>query len=231
MVQQPEKIIIDIVQISSRALFGILRNMNRRCFALVMVIGIIAAILVVGIIGYFIWKNSASQQQSGGRNGVVQSSCYQEVAKLDYAVTFYFSSKSDFSKIQLVAADLKFQSGVKTVSANSAADLLKLFEQQHANNPVILQAVNQLNANPLESDLDVTVSPDQDLNALIGYVERDAQKYGIAIDTTRYVVTQQTKQTLLNQITDLENSTSAIAVTLLQELCAHVTSTPFSENP
>ena len=199
---------------------------DRQGFAPLIIIGIIAALVVAGIVGYFALGNGRSHS-----NSTAESSCYQKVANLNNAIAIDFYSNSDFSKIQAIAAGLKLNQSGDTVTAYSAEQRLDLFKQMHVNDPAIMNALNELDANPLEPDMDITIPQNGDVSGTIDYVNNEANKYGVVINTIQQIVTPDTKKQLLDTISSLQNSTSVAAAAYLQEICANVTSSPFSSNP
>src|SRR5581483_8782751 len=103
---------------------------------------VLAGYGTVQAIGYFNFKN-------------LQNQCYQKISSEPNVVTFYFASKSDPSKIQLIVSDMASFPDIVSASFISTDEELAAFKKAHSGDPTISSAVNALATNPFEPGIEV----------------------------------------------------------------------------
>lgn len=106
--------------------------------------------------------------------------------KIDISV--YFNTNTAEDEILNIQQSLEGLSQVASVNYISQDQALATFQKNHANNPTVSQAINQLNTNPLEASLNITAKDPSQYGAINNYLTSpDLAQY---IDTISYAQNQ-----------------------------------------
>jgi cell division transport system permease protein len=106
--------------------------------------------------------------------------------KIDISV--YFNTNTSEDEILNIQQSLKGLSQVASVNYISQDQALATFQQNHASDPTVSQAINQLDTNPLEASLNVTAKDPSEYGAINDYLSSpDLSQY---IDTISYAQNQ-----------------------------------------
>jgi cell division transport system permease protein len=106
--------------------------------------------------------------------------------KIDISV--YFNTNTSEDEILNIQQSLKGLSQVASVNYISQDQALATFQQNHASDPTVSQAINQLDTNPLEASLNVTAKDPSEYGAINDYLSSpDLAQY---IDTISYAQNQ-----------------------------------------
>jgi cell division transport system permease protein len=106
--------------------------------------------------------------------------------KIDISV--YFNTNTSEDEILNIQQSLEGLSQVASVNYISQDQALATFQQNHASDPTVSQAINQLDTNPLEASLNVTAKDPSEYGAINGYLSSpDLSQY---IDTISYAQNQ-----------------------------------------
>jgi cell division protein FtsX len=167
---------------------------------ILVIVGVILVMAVAGWFGfgYLNFKN-------------LQNQCYQKYKNSDSVTTVYFNVSSSFSNIQSIAADIQSSQNVKSASAISADEALQNYKNAHAGDPAIEKAISELNSNPLEASIVITFSAEQDQSVLLTYLNAEAAKYKVSIDTISQGLTQSQKDGVLQQISNSPDNAYSVS--------------------
>ncbi len=113
----------------------------------------LAAIVFVGLVMFGVVTHAAA-------------SAIQD--KIDISV--YFNTTTSEDEILSIQHSLEQLSQVASVDYVSRDQALATFQQNHANDPTISQAINELNANPLEASLNVKAKDPSQYGAIAQYL-------------------------------------------------------------
>jgi cell division transport system permease protein len=106
--------------------------------------------------------------------------------KIDISV--YFNTNTSEDEILNIQQSLEGLSQVASVNYISQDQALATFQQNHASDPTVSQAINQLDTNPLEASLNVTAKDPSEYGAINNYLSSpDLSQY---IDTISYAQNQ-----------------------------------------
>jgi cell division transport system permease protein len=106
--------------------------------------------------------------------------------KIDISV--YFNTNTSEDEILNIQQSLEGLSQVASVNYISQDQALATFQQNHANDPTVSQAVNELDTNPLEASLNITAKDPSEYGAINDYLTSpDLAQY---IDTISYAQNQ-----------------------------------------
>jgi cell division transport system permease protein len=106
--------------------------------------------------------------------------------KIDISV--YFNTNTSEDEILNIQQSLEGLSQVASVNYISQDQALATFQQNHASDPTVSQAINQLDTNPLEASLNVTAKDPSEYGAINDYLSSpDLAQY---IDTISYAQNQ-----------------------------------------
>jgi cell division transport system permease protein len=106
--------------------------------------------------------------------------------KIDISV--YFNTNTSEDEILNIQQSLEGLSQVASVNYISQDQALATFQQNHASDPTVSQAINQLDTNPLEASLNVTAKDPSEYGAINDYLTSpDLSQY---IDTISYAQNQ-----------------------------------------
>jgi cell division transport system permease protein len=107
-------------------------------------------------------------------------------SKIDISV--YFNTNTSEDEILNIQQSLEGLSQVASVNYISQDQALATFQQNHASDPTVSQAVNELDTNPLEASLNVTAKDPSEYGAINNYLSSpDLSQY---IDTISYAQNQ-----------------------------------------
>ena len=119
--------------------------------------------------------------------------------KIDISV--YFNTNTSEDEILNIQQSLEGLSQVASVDYISADQALATFQQNHANDPTVSQAINQLDANPLEASLNVKAKDPSQYGAINDYLSSpDLSQY---IDTISYAQNQDVINRLAEIVRDV----------------------------
>jgi cell division transport system permease protein len=106
--------------------------------------------------------------------------------KIDISV--YFNTNTSEDEILNIQQSLEGLSQVASVNYISQDQALATFQQNHASDPTVSQAINQLDTNPLEASLNITAKDPSEYGAINDYLTSpDLSQY---IDTISYAQNQ-----------------------------------------
>lgn len=147
--------------------------------------------------------------------GVVTHAATQAIQdKIDISV--YFNTNTPEDEILSIQQSLESLSQVQSVDYVSRDQALATFQQDHANDPVISQVVNELDANPLEASLNIKAKDPSQYGTIADYLNApDLAQY---IDTVSYTQNQDVINRLATIVRDVE--VGGWAVTILLALIA-----------
>ncbi len=119
--------------------------------------------------------------------------------KIDISV--YFKTNTPEDEILNIQQSLEGLSQVANVDYVSQAQALTNFQQTHANDPTVSQAINELDANPLEASLNVKAKDPSQYGAINDYLSSsDLAPY---IDTISYAQNQDVINRLATIVRDV----------------------------
>jgi cell division transport system permease protein len=101
-------------------------------------------------------------------NHILTSALNSIQEKIDISV--YFKTTTPEDQILNIQKTLQQMSQVKSVQYISNAQALQIFEQQHANDPTISQALNELGTNPLSASLNIKANNPNDYPVIANYL-------------------------------------------------------------
>jgi cell division transport system permease protein len=131
--------------------------------------------------------------------------------KIDISV--YFNTNTSEDQILNIQQSLKGLPQVQTVDYISRDQALALFEQDHANDQTITQAINDLNTNPLEASLNIKANDPSQYGDIANYLETpDIKQY---IDTISYTQNQDLIERLAKIVAIVEQGGWAITIFLV----------------
>jgi cell division transport system permease protein len=119
--------------------------------------------------------------------GVITRAAAQAIqSKIDISV--YFNTTTPEDEILNIQQSLEGLSQVQSVQYISQDQALATFQQNHANDPTVSQAINELDSNPLEASLNITANDPSEYGAINDYLSSpDLAPY---IDTISYAQNQ-----------------------------------------
>jgi cell division transport system permease protein len=119
--------------------------------------------------------------------------------KIDISV--YFNTNTPEDEILNIQQSLEGLSQVASVDYISQAQALQNFQQAHANDPTVSQAINQLDTNPLEASLNIKAKDPSQYGAINNYLSSpDLAPY---IDTISYAQNQDVINRLATIVRDV----------------------------
>ncbi len=131
-------------------------------------------------------------------------------------IRFYFKTNTPEDQILSIKQSLEGLSEVANVDYVSTGQALAIFEQNHANDPTISQAVNELSANPLEASLNIKARDPSQYGEIASYLASpDLAQY---IDSVSYTQNKNVIERLAKIVSTVE--TGGYAVTILLALIA-----------
>lgn len=120
-------------------------------------------------------------------------------SKIDISV--YFNTNTSEDEILNIQQSLEGLSQVASVQYISQDQALAAFQQAHANDPTVSQAINELDTNPLEASLNITAKDPSQYGAINDYLSSpDLAPY---IDTISYAQNQDVIDRLATIVRDV----------------------------
>jgi cell division transport system permease protein len=134
--------------------------------------------------------------------------------KIDISV--YFNTNTSEDQILNIKQSVEGLSEVQGVEYISRDQALEIFKANHANDPTISQAVNELDTNPLEASLNIKAKRPDQYADIAGYLgSPDLAQY---IDSVSYTQNQQVIERLAKIVGTVE--TGGYVVTIILALIA-----------
>src|SRR5258708_1466523 len=119
--------------------------------------------------------------------GVVTQAAASSIQdKIDISV--YFKTNTSEDQILNIQQSLQSLSEVQSVQYVSRDQALAIFEQNHANDPTVTQAIGQLDTNPLEASLNVKAKDPSQYGAIASYLA--SPSLATYVDTVSYTQNQ-----------------------------------------
>ncbi len=134
--------------------------------------------------------------------------------KIDISV--YFNTTTSEDEILNIQQSLEGLSQVQSVDYISRDQALATFQQNHANDPVISQVVNELDTNPLEASLNIKAKDPSQYGAINDYLS--SPNLASYIDSISYTQNQDVINRLATIVRDVE--TGGWLVTIFLALVA-----------
>lgn len=131
--------------------------------------------------------------------------CRDKVLNAEIAITAYFPTNTDFSKIQRMQSDAKSALPDHNAIALSSNDRLKAFVAGHASDKTIQGALATLDANPFEPTFEIRVQNGESASNTIAFITQEAEKYGLTVHTID-TANQTAQQSVLNTVDKLERN-------------------------
>lgn len=151
----------------------------------------------------------------------LREQCYQKIANADSVITVYFDTQTDFSKLQSIGNDIQSSQPIKSVLIKSSADALQELVQAHAGDPVFQAGVNDLDMNPMQPYITVTLRMDQDQSVVSNYIKQETQKYGISIASTNQTASTRRK-VMLQRISEISYERRGRGNEIIRDMCINV---------
>jgi cell division transport system permease protein len=147
--------------------------------------------------------------------GVVTQAAASSIQdKIDISV--YFNTNTSEDQILNIQQSLQSLSEVQSVQYISRDQALAIFEQNHANDPTVTQAINQLDTNPLEASLNVKAKDPSQYGAIADYLA--SPSLSTYVDTISYTQNQNVIERLATIVRNVE--TGGLVLTILLALIA-----------
>lgn len=130
---------------------------------------------------------------------ITQAAAASIQSKIDISV--YFNTNTSEDEILNIQQSLEGLSQVASVQYISQDQALANFQQAHANDPTVSQAINELDTNPLEASLNITAKDPSEYGAINDYLSSpDLAPY---IDTISYSQNQDVINRLATIVRDV----------------------------
>lgn len=119
-------------------------------------------------------------------------------------VTVYFISGAEVDSIESIQTALKKLPEVKDVTYTSAEDALISFKERHANDYLTLQALDELNENPLGASLNIKANNPSQYEGIVKYFEGEGS---LSNDFLRVVdkIDYHDNKTVIDKLTSILN--------------------------
>jgi len=134
--------------------------------------------------------------------------------KIDISV--YFTTNTSEDQILSIQQSLQSLSEVKSVDYISRDQALAIFQENHANDPTISQAINELATNPLEASLNVKANDPSQYGAIADYL--NSASLSPYIDSVSYTQNQDVIDRLAKIVRNVQ--TGGFALTILLAIIA-----------
>lgn len=131
---------------------------------------------------------------------VTRSAAASIQSKIDISV--YFNTNTSEDEILNIQQSLQSLSEVANVQYISRDQALAIFQQAHANDPTITQAINQLDTNPLEASLNIQAKDPSQYGAIADYL--GSPSLASYIDSISYTQNQDVIDRLAKIVKDVE---------------------------
>lgn len=143
--------------------------------------------------------------------GVVTSRAATSIQdKIDISV--YFNTNTSEDEILNIRQSLQGLPEVANVDYLSRDKALDIFKANHANDPTITQAINELNTNPLEASLNIKAKNPDQYAAIAGYLgSSNLSQY---IDSVSYTQNQDVINRLARIVKDVEGGAIVVIIFL-----------------
>jgi len=143
--------------------------------------------------------------------GVITSRAAASIQdKMDISV--YFNTNTSEDEILSIRQSLQKLPEVANVDYISRDQALDIFKANHANDPTITQAINELNTNPLEASLNIKAKNPSQYAAIASYLgSSDLSQY---IDSVSYAQNQDVIDRLAKIVEDVEGGAIIVIVFL-----------------
>ncbi len=134
--------------------------------------------------------------------------------KIDVSV--YFNTNTSEDQILNIQHSLQSLSQVKSVEYVSRDQALAIFQKNHANDPTVSQAINELSTNPLEASLNIKANDPSQYGAIAQYLSSPGlTQY---IDSLSYAQNQDVIDRLARIVKNM--NTGGLLVTILLAIVA-----------
>jgi cell division transport system permease protein len=130
--------------------------------------------------------------------------------KIDISV--YFNTNTSEDQILSIEHSLEGLSEVQSVQYTSRDQALAIFQQNHANDQAVSQAINELNTNPLEASLEVKAKDPSQYGAIADYL--GSQSLSSYVDTVSYSQNQDIITRLATIVKDVESGGLILTIIL-----------------
>lgn len=124
-------------------------------------------------------------------------------------ITVYFSQDTGEDKITKVVDDLNKLSDIRNIDYISKEDALLKFRERHKNNSLLLQSLSELDANPLQSSLNIKAKDPSQFANIVSFLE--SGEYKEIIDKVNY----HEKQTTIEKLTVFIKGVRQIGMALI----------------
>jgi len=131
--------------------------------------------------------------------------------KIDISV--YFNTNTSEDQILNIQQSLNGLPEVATTSYTSRDQALANFQQDHANDQTITQAINQLDTNPLEASLDIKATDPSQYAAIANYLS--SPNLAQYIDTVSYTQNQDVIERLAKIVATVEDGGWTVTIFLI----------------
>lgn len=128
-------------------------------------------------------------------------------------VTVYFVSGAKESSIENIENSLKKLPEVKEITYTSAEDALTEFREKHANDYLTLQALDELNENPLGASLNIRAEDPSQYEGIVKYFEGEgslSNDYLSAVDKVDY----HQNKVVIDRLTSILNGAGRLGVAI-----------------
>jgi cell division transport system permease protein len=133
--------------------------------------------------------------------GVITNAAASSIQdKIDISV--YFNTNTSEDQILSIKQSLEGLSQVQSVDYISRDQALATFQQNHANDPTVSQAINELDTNPLEASLNVKAKDPSQYGAINSYLS--SPSLSTYIDSISYTQNQDVINRLATIVRDVE---------------------------
>ncbi len=127
-------------------------------------------------------------------------------------VSAYFKPQTPEEEILKVKNDLSGLAEVRNVEYVSEEQALESFRERHRDNPVIAQALAELDTNPLEASLNIKANESEQFPAIVSFLERI--EYAEMVSKVNYYENKETIERLGAVVSAIRRAGGAVAVAL-----------------
>jgi len=117
-------------------------------------------------------------------------------------ISAYFNTNTSEDQILNIKQSLESLSQVQSVEYISRDQALAIFQQNHANDPTVTQAINQLDTNPLEASLNIKANDPSQYASIADYLA--SPSLASYIDTVSYTQNQDVIDRLARIVKNVE---------------------------
>lgn len=134
-------------------------------------------------------------------------------------INVYFSVDAEGISIQNLQRSLELLPEVQSVTYVSKEEALEEFKERHANDELTIQALKELNENPLRARLNIQAVSSEQYDVIAGYLQNDAAltaEYGPGfIDKVNYADNKMVIERMNRMISGIEQAGFTVALALL----------------